>query len=173
MKKAEKFENIYTWLPIKSFNNAINLKNGDSIKILEVKPINFKLRSDAEQIAILESYKNFLKQCNFEIQIIVQAYKADIKQHLEKVENYSYGNEKLKNMMNSYKNLVMDIVSQKTSITRRFFIVIKSDKNIDENIEKITKGLNACGNEVILCDKKTIKEILKVYFFKYITFKEE
>ncbi len=166
--KKENFEDISSWLPIKNFDDTINLKNGECIKILEVKPINFKLRSDKEQIAILESYKRFLKQCNFEIQIVILAYKADVKNHLEKIENYSFGNEKLKNIMNGYKNLITEIIKQKSCITRRFFIVIKSNNSINENIEKIINGLSACGNEVIPCDKSMIRNILRVYFCKNI-----
>ena len=68
--------------------------------------------------------------------------------------------------MINYKNLILDIVGKRTSITRKFFIVIKSDKNINESVEKIIAGLSYCGNEVNLCDENKIKELLNVYFFK-------
>ena len=168
----EKLNDINSWLPIKYFDDNIYLKTGEVIKILEVKPINFKLRSDAEQIAILESYKRFLKQCDFQIQIIIQTYKNEIGNHIDKIEKYSYGNEKLTKIMLGYKNLIVDITNKKKSITRKFFIVIKSDKNIDENIKRIVNGLNACGNEVVLCSKEKIEEILKVYFFSKVSSEE-
>ena len=164
--KNEKFYDICEWMPIKDFDDNIYMKTGETLKILEVKPINFKLKSDIEQIAILESYKRFLKQCDFDIQIVVQAFKTNLNGHLESIEKYSYGNEKLNNMMKSYVNLIREISGDRKSITRRFFIVIKVDKNVDENINKIINGLASCGNEVVLCDSLVIREILENYFCK-------
>lgn len=164
--KNEKFYDIYEWIPVKDFDDNIYMKTGEVLKILEVKPINFKLKSDIEQIAILEAYKRFLKQCDFNIQIVVQAFKTNLNEHLESIEKYSYGNEKLSNMMKSYVRLIREISGDRKSITRRFFIIIKVDKNIDENINKIVSGLAGCGNEVVVCNNSVISEILENYFCK-------
>lgn len=164
--KNEKFHDVYEWIPIKDFDNQIYLKSGEILKVLEVKPINFKLKSDIEQIAILEAYKRFLKQCDFDIQIVIQAFKTNLDEHLASIEKYSYGNGKLNNMMKSYIDLVREISGDRKSITRRFFLIAKVDRNIDENINKIINGLAACGNEVVLCDEFMINEILKNYFCK-------
>ena len=47
----------------------VKLKNNKIIKILKVNPINYNLKSDLEKESILNSYKIFLKTCNFNIQI--------------------------------------------------------------------------------------------------------
>mgnify|MGYP003319987460 CR=1 FL=1 len=61
------------WLPIMEFYNdgIIKLKKGTFIKILKINPINYELKSDFEKKVILNSYKAFLKNTNFDIQIIV------------------------------------------------------------------------------------------------------
>lgn len=164
--KKDKFCDIYEWMPIKDFTSRIFLKSGEIVSILEVKPINFKLKSEIEQMSILEAYKRFLKQCNFDIQIVVQTYKTNVKEHLKNIEKYSYGNEKLKNIMQSYVGLIRDIIGDNRSITRRFFIVIRANKNIEECIDKVKNGLSACGNEVIECDIEILEDILKSYFCK-------
>ena len=164
--KKEKFFDVYDWIPIKDFNNQIYLKNGESLQILEIKPINFKLKSDLEQTAILEAYKRFLKQCDFDIQIVIQAFKTNLNEHLINIEKYSFGNRYLNNMMRCYIDLIREMSGNRSSITRRFFIVFKVDKNIDENINKIVNGLAGCGNDVSLCDESTIMDILKNYFCK-------
>ena len=38
-----------------------------------------------------------------------------------------------------------------------------TDKNINENINKVISGLNECGNEVVLCNKEIIEQLLKNY----------
>jgi hypothetical protein len=54
---------------IKEFfdNGVIKLKNNNYIKIIKINPINYELKSDFEKKSILNSYKAFLKNCNFDI----------------------------------------------------------------------------------------------------------
>lgn len=165
MKNVKTFD-VSSWIPIDKIHNEIILKSGVKLKMLEVKAINFSLKSENEQISILESYKRFLKQCNFEMQIIVQAFKSDVESHVKSVQKYSYGNSALEMISKNYINLINSIIENKKSITRRFFIVLKVDKNISENIEKIITGLSSCGNEVTVCESQQIKEVLKNYFCK-------
>ncbi len=165
MKNTKTFD-ISDWIPITDISDQITLKSGIKLKMLEVKPINFSLKSDAEQISILESYKRFLKQCNFEMQIIVQACKSDVESHVQNVQKYSFGNTKLEAISKNYINLINSIIENKKSIVRRFFIILKVDKNISENIERIISGLSNCGNEVTVCDSNQIKAVFKNYFCK-------
>ena len=61
------------WIPINKIfeNGIIKLKNNKYVKIIKVIPINFNLKSNLEKEAILNSYKIFLKTCNFNIQILI------------------------------------------------------------------------------------------------------
>ncbi|MDD5979582.1 MAG: hypothetical protein PUC23_00535, partial [bacterium] len=139
--RKEKFNDVREWLPIKNVEKGINLKNGNILKILEVKPINFKLLSENEQYAILEGYKNFFKQCNFEMQIVIQAFKTDINKHLNDIEKYSYGNSDLSSILMNYTELIKNIINDKKSITRRFFIILNVDSNINDKVEKVINVL--------------------------------
>ena len=62
---------VQQWLPIEKIyrEGFVKLKNNKIIKIIKVNPINYNLKSDLEKEAILNSYKIFLKTCNFNIQI--------------------------------------------------------------------------------------------------------
>lgn len=162
--KKEKLSSVCQWIPIADFDGEIKLKSGEKISMIEVKPINFRLKSDTEQVAILEGYKRFLKQCDFDMQIIVLAYKSDAQKHIQNVKKYSCADSHLEAMAQNYINLIEKITSNKQSITRKFFIAIKSDKNIEYNISKIENGLSALGNEIIRCTKPQIEEILKTYY---------
>ena len=55
------------WIPLEEFlDNGIMKTKNSYIKILKVTPINYNLKSDLEKKAILNSYKIFLKTCNFD-----------------------------------------------------------------------------------------------------------
>ena len=164
LKEREKFNNVFDWMVFKNISGGIELKNGQKIKILEVKPLNFKLLSNAEQFSILENYKNFLKQLNFDVQIIAVPFKSDVKRHLQEIIKYSYGNSYLATASENYKNFVEGIIGDKHSITRRFFLVIKADDKFNTNTLNIIDGLSACGNEVCICSDELIFEVLRIYF---------
>lgn len=66
------------WLIVENIdkNGIIKIKNRNIfIKILRVQPINFNLKTSLEKEAILNSYKIFLKTCNFNLQILIHTNK--------------------------------------------------------------------------------------------------
>ena len=82
------------------------------MKIYEVEPINFDLKSRLEKLAILEAYKNFLNNSNFNIQILIKTQKENLEKIYSKLNesqffNYSNNseiNENILNLKNSYIN---------------------------------------------------------------------
>ena len=80
---------IKDWLPYKNIyeNGIIKLKDNSYIKILKINPINYSLKSEIEKKAILNSYKVFLKTCDFNIQILIQSNKQELNQIISKTEN--------------------------------------------------------------------------------------
>ena len=70
---SKQLYSVQDWLPFEKIldNGIIKIKNSFYIKIIEIIPINFNLKSELEKEAILNSYKIFLKTCNFDIQILL------------------------------------------------------------------------------------------------------
>ncbi|MBQ9279765.1 MAG: hypothetical protein IJ215_01785 [Clostridia bacterium] len=150
-------------------NNRVYLKNGNEIVILNVEPINFKLKSQAEQNSILESYQYFLKQCDFDIQIFVQTQKADAKKHIKEIEKCILYEPALADMAKDYISFVNEISEVRGSISRKFYIAMKTNENDRENkISKIKEGLESCGNMIKICNNDEIVEIFKVCFKKFL-----
>ena len=141
----EKIITTQDWIPIEKINEngIIKLINNKFIKIMKVNPINFNLKSNLEKDAILNSYKIFLKTCNFDIQILIQSSKENldkniqiIKNNLEK-ENKKYLNEIAEN----YFEFIQKFNSIKNSSSKNFYIIISEEK-INQNEENIFQSLN-------------------------------
>ena len=66
-----KIKSIQKWIPIEKIldKGIIKIEKNKYIKILKIIPINFNLKTQLEKESILNSYKIFLKTCNFDIQI--------------------------------------------------------------------------------------------------------
>ena len=61
-RKPEKLEFVQDFIPVKDINyGVIETTDGRYIKILEIEPINFMLRSSEEQFGIISSFASWLK----------------------------------------------------------------------------------------------------------------
>lgn len=94
--KTQTLESIQEWLPIVQIleNGIIKLKENQYIKIIKIIPVNYNLKSDLEKQAILNSYKTFLKTCNFDMQLIIQSNKEDLSRTYWKNKKTNENNKK-------------------------------------------------------------------------------
>lgn len=178
MTKIKKIT-LQEWLPIEKIENdgIVKLKNNKFIKIIKINPINYNLKSDLEKESILNSYKIFLKTCNFNIQILIQINKEDLSHHISNIQkNISKKENKyLEKISQNYIEYINQINLTRKSSSKDFYIVIANEINkkmeyvqseeiikndLKEKYFKIKECLSRCGNSVIeLSDKKEIKKL--------------
>ena len=135
--------NIYSiqnWFPVQELfcDGIIKLKNNNLIKIIKINPINYELKSEFEKQAILNSYKTFLKNCNFDIQIIIQSDKEDISKNIEIIKNREkiekgLNNNFIVNISKKYINYIKNQNKEKLSSSKKFYILIKSNNSQDNS----------------------------------------
>lgn len=114
-------------IPVKDIHNGIvELTDGRYIKILEVEPINFLLRSVREQKSIIHGFASWLKISPVKIQIKVLTKKADISKHLNAIERDMdrESDPKCRELQQDYYNLIKTIGSRE-AITRRFLVIFE------------------------------------------------
>ena len=114
-------------IPVRNIQNGIiHLNDGRYIKILEVEPINFLLRSVREQKHIIASFASWMKISPVHIQIKVLTKKADISKHLNAIERDMDREQdpKCRELQKDYYNLIKTIGSRE-AITRRFLIIFE------------------------------------------------
>ena len=174
------------WLPFDYIlkNGIIKLKDNTYIKIIKVNPINFNLKSDFEKLAILNSYKIFLKTCNFDLQLLIQSNKEDLTTHISNVKENSKeeNNFNLNNISNQYIEYIKKIKKKKKSSSKNFYIIIRNSneelnleynkdiekiasQDLNDKYFKIKECLSRIGNNVKnLENKEEIKEVLFSFF---------
>ena len=137
----KKIKSVQQWLPYEEImeQGIIKLKNNQYIKILKILPINYNLKSQLEKEAILNSYKTFLRTCNFNIQIIVQSNKEDLTKNISKIKKEMQNEkENLKIISEKYINYIQKIGRERKSSSKNFFILLKNyieknNNNYEEN----------------------------------------
>ena len=85
-------------------DDVVILKNGGVRAVLECGSINFNLKSEHEQEAIIASYRSFLNTIDFPVQIVIDSKKVDLDEYLEKLKKRADNqtNELLKNQTLEY-----------------------------------------------------------------------
>ena len=158
------------YLPIEKIDNGIiYTRDKRFVKIIEVIPINFLLRSEREQRNIIYSFMSYLKISPVKLQFKVLTRRADINRHLETVQRdlALETNEQCRLMQKDYINFVQQI-SSREAVTRRFFLIFEyepwSNTRKHEEEEAITSlqtavqtaanYLRQCGNKVIVPDNE-------------------
>lgn len=169
-----KEQNVKEWLPLEKIyeDGIIKLKNNNYLKIIKIMPINYNLKSELEKKSIINSYKIFLKTCNFPIQILIQSKKENLDDHILKIQKNIKKNKKIKNIAEEYIKNIKSINLSKKSSTKEFYIIINNEKNnieeeiikneLKEKYFKIKECLSRCGNSVQEVSEKV--ETIKILF---------
>ena len=166
--------------------DGIIVSNNRYIKIIRVLPINYELKSDLEKEAILNSYKLFLKVCDFDIQILIQSRKENLDSYISQIKNQvqEEKNEKISQISNVYIEYIKSKNQAQNSSSKNFYILVSSQiennnenefniKQIREDLNskylKIKDSLSRCGNLIFNVNvKKEVESILYSFYNFFI-----
>ncbi len=175
----QKNNTVQEWMPFERIlnNGIIQLKDKTFIKIIKISPINFNLKSELEQEAILNSYKIFLKTCNFNFQILIQSNKEDISKHIQNInDNLIHEKNFIQEISKKYIQYIKNLNHSKKSSTKNFYIILKyKDENkelfniedyaseeLNDKYFKIKDCLSRCGN--IVTDYNEKNQVISILF---------
>ena len=149
-------------VPIDNISDGVIITDdGRYIKILEVLPVNFNLKSETEQLNIIWYMAGYLKVAPDNLQILVRTEPADIDAYCERMEEYYNAelNEKCKEMIYEDASLV-NYLAETQAVTRRFYLVFSYEgtstefseivKELNEKADTARQFLDYCGLEVIV-----------------------
>lgn len=110
-------------------DNVVVLKNGGIRAILQTSSINFNLKSEEEQNAIIYGYQSFLNSLEFPIQIAVQSRKLDVDRYIETVREIGekHTNVLLKEQTNEYCDYILKLVEYADIMEKKFYVVVPFD----------------------------------------------
>ena len=173
-------EYVQDFIPVKNIRHGIiETTDGRYIKILEIEPINFMLRSEEEQFGIISSFANWLKISPMRLQFKSVTRKADSEKHIAMLreELKREDNQRCKELSEGYIGLIRDVGSRE-ALTRRFFLIFQfEDFQRTDDFGKIYGMLQAaeqnarayfaqCGNNILQPqnEDEAVAEILYMYF---------
>ena len=177
----KKQETVQDFIPIKSIRaGIIETVDGRYIKILEIEPINFMLRSENEQFHIIMTFANWLKISPMRLQFKSITRKADSDKHIAMLrkELEKERNRKCKELGKGYMKLIKE-VGMEEALTRRFFLIFEyeSPQRIYDDFSTAYSALKVaeqnakayfgiCGNSILEYkdEDEVTAEILYTFF---------
>ena len=140
-------------------DGIVILKDGTLRAVLMVSSVNFALKSEDEQNAIIYAYQDFINSLDFGIQITISSRKMDITPYIEHVKTLrdKQQNELLRLQMNEYINFVGELVKESSIMTKTFFVAIPfsvAQSTKESPISKIFKGVKGSTGNLKITDSE-------------------
>ncbi|HEX2938372.1 MAG TPA: hypothetical protein VHO66_05570 [Ruminiclostridium sp.] len=154
----------------------VQLSDGNYVRILEIEPVNFKLKSNSEKEGIILGFQEFLKSLGLDFEITVLTQKADTMPYIEMLNNKKKEEKdaNIKTMIGAYADFVGEM-QEHGAVTRKFILsytykpkytgkaknaetpLAVVDKYFIDMDERIKEYLTTCGNRPITADDVDFK----------------
>jgi hypothetical protein len=107
-------------------NDVVVMPDGSMRGVLLVSSVNFALKSEDEQSALVQGYVQFLNSFDFPMQIVVQSRRLRIDDYLNNIKDKEkkQTNELLRIQTGEYRRYVAELVKLGDIMTKRFYIVV-------------------------------------------------
>jgi len=105
---------------------VILLRNKAMRGVIMVSSLNFALKSEEEQNAIIYQFQNFLNSLDFSLEIVVQSRRLNITGYLDKLKELEkrQENELLKTQTAGYQKFIKDLIGGGAIMSKTFFAVV-------------------------------------------------
>jgi len=107
-------------------DGVVIMNDGSLLSVLMISSLNFYLKSEEEQKALVAGYVQFLNSIDFPIQIIIQSRKLNIEGYLAKIKDAErkQTNELLKMQTKDYIEFVRELVDLADIMSKKFYVVV-------------------------------------------------
>jgi len=142
--------------------DTVVVKDGSLRAVLSVSSINFALKSEDDQNAIISSYVSFLNNLNTPLQIVIQSRDLNIQNYLDYLKNKEreQTNRLLKIQTAEYIEYIKELVSIGKIMNKKFFVVVSYNPAGDKR-----KGFFSLLSEAL--KPSTIFKLKEVKFLRY------
>lgn len=115
------------FLEVQEIREGVLILKDHSIRgVLMVSSMNFALKNDEEQQAIIAQFQSFLNSLDFSLQIVNQSRKLNITGYFDLLKDLEakQQNELLKRQTANYREFVEELVKGGTIMAKNFYVVV-------------------------------------------------
>lgn len=115
------------YLKIAEFrDDLVMMQDGTLRAVMICSSVNFALKGEDEQSALISAYMQFLNSLDYPIQIVIQSRKLDIDNYIRRLKDAEkkLQNELLRNQINGYISYIQQLIEMQEIMTKKFFIIV-------------------------------------------------
>lgn len=115
------------FVPVKEIRNGVVvLKDGGYRGILMCSSLNFALKSEDEQRAIIGGFQTFLNTLDFSVEIVVHSRKMDVRPYLKTLEGRmeAQANELMRIQLREYIAFIRNFIESSDIMTKTFYVIV-------------------------------------------------
>lgn len=167
------------YLPIKDIKDGIiETKDGRFLKILEIEPVNFELKTVEEQDKIIQKFEEYLRAAPSNLQIKCISQETSMDKYLEEIDRHRMMEKNKENHIfyEDHKDFVCR-VAENDAISRKFYFIYQYEstyrnsrnkeeakRKLDSIAEDAIDYFKRCGNYVCdINDKPTHTQASIIY----------
>ncbi len=156
------------------------LPNNQYRAILEVAALNFELRSDEEQDAIIDTYESVLNSVGVPLQILIRTREIDMDKYLEDLQDRRRDEKEeiYRDQLKNYNEFIRTLIADNKILTRHFYIVVPyqpTDKNekadfdlVEEQLrlrlDIVSKGMAKLGMHTFQIDSLKVLDLFYSFY---------
>lgn len=159
LQKSKSKTSARNQIAIKGVRDGIlMLPNNEYRAVLQVSSLNFELKSEDEQDAIIETYESFLNSVGSSLQILVRTREIDMDKYLADLNEKLDGETEhvYRDQLKNYDEFIRSLIMSNKILTRHFYIVVpystagKTDfelvqEQINLKLDIVAKGMTRIG----------------------------
>lgn len=125
-------------------DGILMLPNNEYRAILQVSSLNFELRSEEEQDAIMDTYESFLNSVGSSLQILIRTREIDMDKYLEdlKIRLDDEKEQVYRDQLQNYDEFIRTLIQSNKILTRHFYIVVPYHATNKADFELVQEQLN-------------------------------
>jgi len=106
--------------------------------------VNFELRSEEEQDAIIDTYESFLNSVGSSFQILIRTREIDMDKYLEDLRQQLDGESEpvYKQQLENYNEFIRSLIQTNKILTRHFYIIVPYSNSNKVDFELVREQLN-------------------------------
>jgi hypothetical protein len=156
LQKSSKKTSARQQINIKGVKGNMLLLPHDQYRVvIEVSPVNFELKSEEEQDALIDTYESFLDSLPCPLEIVVRIRELDMDKYLADIQEL-LSEEKAaiyRSQIENYTEFVQSLVKDNRILSRHFYVVLPyaarefdtAKEQLSLNADMISKGLMRLG----------------------------
>jgi hypothetical protein len=132
-------------IAIKGVRDNILILPGNQYRaILHVSSLNFELKSEEEQDAIIDTYESFLNSVGSNLQVLIRTREIDMDKYLEELTERLEGETEAvyRKQLKNYDEFIRSLITTNKILTRHFYVVIPYMASSKADFELIKEQLN-------------------------------